>query len=282
MIVPQFWAEAKTTTRHDGRQLTIKRFGWSDKSEADAGSNARRRVDEAIQRIQSGESVRRMDHKVPYNGAEGLPIREEVIARHDDIVISRNSYGALCLNTPDVLFADVDVQAPGFFASLRRLFGRSAADPFATAMDVIKTWSEHHPNWHLRVYRTPMGYRVVVMHATFDPRGDEALEFLQQIRSDPIYVRMCQNQNCFRARVSPKPWRIGIEHIRPRPGVWPIKPEKMPGRIAWVKDYEAAARDFASCRFEVDLGNQSVNRKCERVRKLHDDYCRSNSSLPLA
>lgn len=43
-----------------------------------------------------------------YNGAQGVPIREEVLERHGDTVITRNGYGAKCLNTPDVLFADVD------------------------------------------------------------------------------------------------------------------------------------------------------------------------------
>ena len=37
-------------------------------------------------------------------GGIGLPIREEVLARNGDDVITRNSYGARCLNEPDVLF----------------------------------------------------------------------------------------------------------------------------------------------------------------------------------
>ena len=37
------------------------------------------------------------------------------------------------------------------------------------------------------------------------------------IGADPIYVQMCLRQHCFRARVSSKPWRIGIgQHLRPR------------------------------------------------------------------
>lgn len=282
MIVPQFWAEAKAKTHHKGGQLTIKRFGWSDESEADAEANARRRVSEAIGRIQSGEKIRKVDHKVPYNGAEGLPIREEVIDRHDDTIISRNSYGALCLNTPDVLFADVDIKPRGFLSVVLGLFGRASADPFAAAKEVVSAWSQANPNWHLRLYRTPKGYRILVMHDTFDPRSDEALSFMRQIKSDPIYVRMCQNQNCFRARVSPKPWRIGVEHIRPRPGVWPIKPAKMAGRREWVRNYDAAASAFASCRFEETLGSRSVNRQCEKVRRLHDRYCKSDGNLELA
>mgnify|MGYP001580210571 CR=1 FL=1 len=32
MIIPKYWAEAKTKTKFEGRQYTIKRFGWSDQS----------------------------------------------------------------------------------------------------------------------------------------------------------------------------------------------------------------------------------------------------------
>jgi hypothetical protein len=40
---------------------------------------------------------------MPYNGAAGVPIREEIVGRHGETVITRNSYGARCLNMPNVL-----------------------------------------------------------------------------------------------------------------------------------------------------------------------------------
>ena len=30
MIVPQYWAEARTRHRDRNRQVTVRRFGWSD------------------------------------------------------------------------------------------------------------------------------------------------------------------------------------------------------------------------------------------------------------
>lgn len=322
MIVPEFWAEEKATISHDGKQLTIKRFGWSNESESDALINAKQRVNEAASRIRAGEKIRKVDHKVPYNGAEGLPIREEVVERHDDIVISRNSYGALCLNTPDVLFTDIDVEeASGaysvalfvFFIAaaaaagwkydslpvfvvgaiaaviLSPLLGRLVADNFGRRSDPydkarlsIQAFSDKNPDWHLRLYRTPMGFRVLVMHKTFDPNGEEALQFMRALNSDPIYVRMCQNQSCFRARVSPKPWRVGMDHIRPRPGIWPVKEEWMQQRARWVETYDNASIGYAACAFEVQLGGTRADRKCERVRGLHDKFSRSDAGIDIA
>ena len=65
---------------------------------------------EAFEQVLAGEPLQRREDKRPYNGAVGVPIREEIIARDGESVITRNSYGALCLNTPDVLFADVDLE----------------------------------------------------------------------------------------------------------------------------------------------------------------------------
>ena len=36
MIVPQYWAEARRRHRDSKRQITVRRFGWSDVSERDA------------------------------------------------------------------------------------------------------------------------------------------------------------------------------------------------------------------------------------------------------
>src|SRR5687768_18009586 len=109
MQVPSFWAEARVQHRERGRQVTVRRFGWSDDSVAEAQLHAELRAADALKRILAGEDLPRRDHKVTYGGAEGLPIREEVVARSGSAVLTRNGYGALCLNTPDALFVDVDL-----------------------------------------------------------------------------------------------------------------------------------------------------------------------------
>ncbi|MEM6513686.1 MAG: hypothetical protein AAF660_11790 [Pseudomonadota bacterium] len=325
MIVPAFWAEAKERVRVNGRPKTYKRFGWSDVSDEDAMANARDRLADAVRRAQRGEKVRFVDRKVPYNGADGLPIREEIISRRDDMVITRNAYGAACLNTPDVLFADVDLErrshwpygmavfvlivAAGYVANkllgtdlyfllflvgglvLSSPIGRLImlgldylrSSPVERALRRIEATVKANPRWILRVYRTPNGFRVLAMHDTFDPRGQKTHDFMKAIGTDPVYMQMCLKQKCFRARLSPKPWRIGIqEHLKPRPGVWPIAEERLPDRRRWVRMYEKLSAGFAACRYETTFGKGRTARKCEDVKRLHDDLCRATSELPIA
>ena len=78
MIVPEFWAEARIQKRFTDRQITVRRFGWSDTSQADAEKHARKRVAEAFDRIVNGETLVRREKKVRYNGEDGLPIRKRL------------------------------------------------------------------------------------------------------------------------------------------------------------------------------------------------------------
>jgi hypothetical protein len=325
MIVPQFWAEGRAHTRRDGHSFTVRRFGWSDTSPADAQANADARAAEALERILAGERLDRRERKVPYNGADGLPIREEIIGRHGDTIITRNSYGARCLNTPNVLFADIDhlptfpppvgcaivalliaagaviqwlAGAPGWAIGLGvaavlaalpmviwigRASGRPRGEREEAARTRIERFAAAHPEWAFRVYRTPAGMRVLVTHRPFDPNEPAVREVFSALGVDPLYERMCLNQQCFRARVSPKPWRIGIaRHMKPRPGVWPVRPERLSERQTWIEDYEATAEGFAACEFAEAIGSGIVHPEAARVVKLHDELSRATSGLPIA
>lgn len=36
MIIPGYWAEASVKTIHSKKQITMRRFGWSEQSQEDA------------------------------------------------------------------------------------------------------------------------------------------------------------------------------------------------------------------------------------------------------
>lgn len=325
MIVPKFWAEGRLRERRKSGQVTVRRWGWSDESQEKAQAHADLRTKEALQRILAGEAIDRREPKVPYNGAEGIPIREEILSQHGETVITRNAYGAHCLNTPDVLFADVDLGDPpvpcwpllgpalaagvaglglgaphrvmvgiaAFLGTLalmsfgwklvRRTARALAGGAEKQARDRIDRFVKTHPGCLLRIYRTPAGFRVLAQHRLFDPSSPEALELFDDLDCDPIYVRMCVKQHCFRARVSPKPWRIGLSrHMKPSPGVWPVDPSRKAKRAEWVATYEEASLGYASCRYLTTLGDGKEAAEVVPVRELHDTLSRALGSLPIA
>jgi hypothetical protein len=325
MIVPRFWAESRLQQREKGKQVTVRRFGWSDASAADAQAHADARAGEAMSRVLAGEQLNRRDPKVPYNGAAGLPIREEIVARHGETIVTRNSYGARCLNTPDVLFVDIDFEPRSTLRSgfavftvlvalaiaiawssaskvtgvvlvvlamlvagvvnraLHRIVLALRGGPERIARTRINRFLADHPDWSLRLYRTPAGLRVLVTHRPFAPDDPAVQACFAALDADPVYAAMCRNQQCFRARVSAKPWRIGVPgHMRPRPGVWPVAPERLPLRSAWIEAYERAAASFAACSFIESVGSGSVHAAVRPVQELHDQLCAATSGRPIA
>jgi hypothetical protein len=87
---------------------------------------------------------------------------------------------------------------------------------------------------------------------------------------------MCINQKCFRARLTAKPWRIGIaSHMRPRPGVWPINPERMAERAEWISEYEERAARYAACAYLETIGPELIHEDLLTVVDLHDGQSRA-------
>ncbi|MBI1290916.1 hypothetical protein GC173_06680 [bacterium] len=316
MLVPRYWAECRLKESRGRRRFTVRRFGWSNDSPEAAQEMADRRAAEAMQEALADKPVERREPRVPYHGAEGVPIREEILQEHGDTIITRNSYGAWCLNTPNVLFVDVDYEGVGgigvFSMCFLPVLGIVASIGFGwylnslllgaiifVALTVVapalwqiayalrvklaggrrefcvrrfERWVQRNQSWRVRLYETPAGLRALALHATFDPRSDEVLDFFRAMNADPVYTAMCMNQQCFRARLTAKPWRIGINaHMKPRPGVWPVDPARLPERQQWIEAYEHAARSHAACRFLKELGTGAVHRDADAVRCLHDD-----------
>jgi hypothetical protein len=326
MLIPYYWAEGRLQIKSAGKQVTVRRWGWSDASQAEAQALAEKRAQDAMRRILSGEDLRRRETRDSYGTQEGVPIREEVVSRHGENVVTRNSYGSLCLNAPRVLFADIDAQwphalrvptmgclflilagvgvglwqrsvvigaaiaigLPWLWSGVAKLVNR-ARRPKGEAiakrqrLEAIRAFSAAHPDWHLRVYETPAGYRLLAMHDVFEPGGESARRALAALNSDRRFATLCALQQCFRARVSPKYWRIGYKPAESLPkSKWPFPPEHLPRRRRWIEGYDQLARRHASCRFIERLGGPTTHPEAEAVRAVHDQLCQAESRLPLA
>ena len=344
MFIPRYWSEASEREVFPGRrQVTVRRFGWSSTSQEEADVHARQRVEEALAvlRTEGPDGLRdftRRERVVAYSGSDGLPIREEIVEEHPaiDVVLTRNSYGAVCLNTTRAMFVDVDGAGAGLgvgglgclgfliggfvgIGGLAPAFGRDwdfhgaglilpglagafagllatwlilrlvrflrsrGRDPLEATTRRVEKWCEERRDWLVAVYETPAGARLLPLHATFDAAEESTFEFMAFVRADPLYVRMCRLQKCFRARVSPKPWRAGVNERFRAGGTWPVRdPGKLARRAAWVRAYEARAGVYASCRLAETVGRGRRDPDVEEIRRLHDRLCRADSNLELA
>lgn len=285
MKIARFWerTESEITTSR-GIRFPITGWGWSATSR-----------DEALQR--SLDSVRNITARLtagagfPDTYSYGSrPRREEIIEEltndEGELVafITRNHYGSLVLNTAHLMFIDVDVPeesaGSGLIGMIKGLFGKPAPDPAELTRAKIKEAAASFPELTFRIYRTLAGFRVVVTNKRIDPKSSEAAHLHQAFGSDPLYVKLCADQESFRARLTPKHWRCGVS--KP-PTHFPFETSQARSIFdIWKDGYEKRCIGFAACRFEEQIGTASSLHENAKLIRIHDSHCGSESQLQLA
>jgi hypothetical protein len=101
---------------------------------------------------------------------------------------------------------------------------------------------------------------------------------MRSLHCDPLYVKLCSVQECFRARLTPKFWRCGAT----RPPVrfpWADDAQELRMR-EWEAAYHAAADRYATCELVATLGSLGTTAEAERIMAVHDEMCcRPGSTL---
>ncbi|WP_201575467.1 MULTISPECIES: hypothetical protein [Psychrobacter] len=397
MLIPKYWAQHKQrfesleTSSKSSMQATIKRYGWSDVSQAEALSHAKSRVSEAHNCWLAGEDILRRERREEYNASNGIPIREEIISGHDfpenelsnniaaetQLIVTRNSYGAQVANVDNIAIIDVDSKdllghlypehySPnGFMPAiptyqskpssklkiwvfilvfiliasviawlglswlwlLAVMFGVTAylwqqasqrdkaymqkytaemnsLQPFIT--DLIQQRIISHPQESFRLYETPAGFRIIATHDTISPSDKLVEEWFEYFHADANYVRLSQAQQCFRARLTAKPWRMTeVENNKlakdiPAKDFWfgsdntdvensiEQRQDELKARKQWIVDYDRFAQGYRACHYVESMAgkevanNSKVQASIDDFVQWHDRACQVNKALPMA
>lgn len=135
------------------------------------------------------------------------------------------------------------------------------------------------PGWNWRIYRTYAGVRLLATHELLAPTDTLCQQAFEFIGADRDYIRLCATHECFRARLTPKPWRCGLP--RP-PGRWPfLTADDERQFFDWQTTYDAACSAMATCEL-LTVGNGDVHPSLLPLVVLHDRETRALSRLALA
>ncbi|NEZ64627.1 hypothetical protein D0962_17840 [Leptolyngbyaceae cyanobacterium CCMR0082] len=198
-----------------------------------------------------------------YNYSREPLIREIKTGSEVVGIVTRNAYDCEILNTPLMLIADVDLGDPrlndGCFVQTEReallalrdavsnpmqwlpkyqqsyevaYQGKSPLEP--SFWDSSNRWiDQHRLGLGFRVYRTAGGLRYICTTHLWEAGRNSENDFLRYVYSDYRYRRLCKAQQTFRARLTPKPWRIRQECIEhPDRVEWRNKPGEGIARTA--------------------------------------------------
>jgi hypothetical protein len=185
---------------------------------------------------------------------------------------------------------------------LQRLFGpereetaepgaQPASDPAPTspaehrALARITAVGEQNPELGMHVHRTCAGLRVLVTGADAPPGSERSLQLLEALGSDPLYVRLCRIQGTYRARLSPKPWRLpsgkGRSVYWPMNVYWPHESDQ--ARTAhqhWLTRYEELSEPVAVCR-RLSWNGVDPSPAEQQILELHDRLSQADSGREL-
>ncbi len=290
MIVPRYWVRDKQPFPDPLINDTVGCWGWSETSEAEARERSQQATGRLVAWLQQLNEGKNPDHWLAsWYGYDARPAREEVVEEFRDdagetaAMVTRNSYGCLVLNTRDLVFVDADIPPQptsdgSLVGMIKGLFGRTPTkdgtplpSQEAQLKQRILAWADDRPNIALRLYRTAAGFRGMITNRAINAAHAEAESLLDSLPTDPLYRMLCKSQQCYRARLTPKPWRVGVRPPRQR-FPWANATVEQAFR-AWQRGYEDASSGFATCQLVEQRGPDEVLPELAPLVELHDRIC---------
>lgn len=310
MKIARYWYRAKATrtnTQYRDQLWTRWAWGWSDESPESARAMATTRAEAVVARIAaadlSGEDVNDW-YDYPERVLPELVV--DTIANEDGSIagsLTVNRYGATILNTARLAIVDVDLperllRPPSLLKRVagrlfggqdRGLDGAMANDRLRAHIEertsFLRLWAmaaTHEPRG-ARVYRTAGGLRVILVEPAMDPIAPETDHLMKLMDADPLYRRLCKAQHCYRARLTPKPWRLGLVAPNFTYATLTSDDPATKARVErWSAEYARLGRGHAVCRLLETVGTEASDPVTARLIELHDSATLGTNDVPLA
>ncbi|MDD5704744.1 MAG: hypothetical protein PHR35_02385 [Kiritimatiellae bacterium] len=287
MNIPRFWAKGicqGEDTR--GRKCRFVANGWSFASLQEAREEASRRARRVFEIITAGRTPKQYEYL-------DRPIREEIVREIGDgnapaAIVTRNRYGALVLNCAGVMFVDVDYPPPrarGLLERIKLAFSPKLRDDEWQAaakarIEQVEQWAGRNPGRGFRLYRTKEGLRLLFTDRLYDPASDATAATLSELDADPLYVRLTRKQQCFRARLTSKPWRCDCS-CPPNAFPWET-PEAEAKYRNWQETYAKRDAQYKVCELVREFGAPADNETIKTIVDVHDRETRISADARLA
>ncbi|MCQ2365112.1 MAG: hypothetical protein MJ051_06125 [Akkermansia sp.] len=254
MKIPPYWVRE---TRELPQGGVMKLHAASDVSMDDARRRLEKRAalrlsfaagQVSVAELRAG--LRALDGHEESEEGYTADICESMVQKVDENnIVTRNRYGAQVLNTTELCFADVDRVSGGFFNTLARLFGGGKGEE-AILTERVRALCAADDSLGVRLYRTAAGFRLVLAGQGLALGSPRLQTLFRTLEVDPLYSKLCEKQGCFRARLSPKPSRVGHRGA-PRCA---DSASAVSALADWVPSYEAACQPYAVCRLVEQFG----------------------------
>ena len=267
MKIASYWVREKREIA--GMVFRLRGYSFRSVEEARARLEEKAKLHAALYEKQSLDAaeyrarLRRLDEQASET-EYSVVIAEEILERVDECnTITRNRYGAEVLNSRDTCFLDIDSFAPGLMSRVLRFFGRKKGDE-DLLLQTVHELCAAEPELGIRVYRTAKGWRLAVTAPGLSPASATMEHLCKRLRVDALYQKLCVQQGCWRARLTPKPRRVGMPCVYPQPQA---SDASSPAAEEWLALYRRQSAGAAVCRLVETVGKPMRG----EVIRLHDN-----------
>ena len=260
----QYWVEDKHSISVDGQPQEVKLLVGSNNSIDEARKEALLKAKEIEKRISERSS----------KGEYETGIREfvsEIMDASNIVTVCR--YGAKILNTDQYTVLDLDDYAKSIWDIFKPLKGLTKKERIIYKFEEFLSKNPDIGS-DFRIYETAKGIRVIGKKY-LDPANRKYSRLMSKLNVDWLYLILSRKQNCYRARLTPKPYRLGIKTIKVRT---PLDCETQTYKD-WSVLYDTAALNYTVAKYVKSIGQDF---SYEKAIKFHDQQCKSSKDLKLA
>ncbi len=263
MKLNKYWVKEEYQITVNKQRETIHVWGGSNSSESDARENARIKAEKIQTKINSGS----------LDEAYEVAIREHIVTEiNSSNVVTVCRYGAQVLNTEQYTILDLDDYPVDFFDIFRGLSKMSKKERI---VHKFKQKLKKRPQLgdDFRIYETAKGIRVIGKKYV-SPQDKKYRSLMRFFYVDWIYIEMSRKQNCYRARLTPKPYRMRGKTFRVTSPLICETPEYK----EWSTEYQQRSQNFSVVRLIETIGS---NFSMDPVIRLHDKTCNMSANKKL-
>lgn len=277
MNIPPYWHCAECTI--DGRIYRLRGVSWESEANARAKWEAKEKLMRSFLASGCSAAMREqmrsawLELDAGDEGEYSVLMPEPVVEQPDAAnIITRNRYGAEVLNSTELCFIDVDRMPSQPFDWLRRLLGMDTA-PETRLIEKLRRLVADGALRGVRLYRTSRGWRILALEPGLKPDSYRMQMIFEHLHADELYAHLCAKQQCWRARLTPKPSKVGMPRY-PRPAC--SSAAQSPETLQWIAAYATASSPYAVCRLIETLGlplqHPLIELHDTRTRALHPDW----------
>lgn len=260
----KFWIKEDFKITIDGNEETISILSGSNQSEKMAFQKASEKATNIEKRI---------SERKPKESYE-VAIKEYVTEVIDDSnIVTICRYGAKILNTTSYTVLDLDDYPVNFFDMFKSVKKLKKKDRIVYKFEEsVRKYPELGTDF--RIYETTKGIRVIGKKY-IDPSSKGYTALMRRLRVDWIYIQLSKKQQCYRARLTPKPYRMKINTIKVKS---PLDCRKE-NYLSWEQAYIEKSKEYSVVRLVKAIGSDFSR---EKIVKKHDFMCNLQSNKKLA